>query len=62
MARGPVDGFGPDVEEKLKRRRKANGAISVEDLWKDVYLVLFPAERFTPSPCKNMSSPIPCSL
>lgn len=48
--RPPTEGFSLEVESRLRRRRKLSATVKVEDIWGDVYKILFPGEK-VPSPC-----------
>lgn len=47
----PPDGLTPEMERKLRSRKKAHRDQTDEDRWRDMYRLLFPNED-VPSPCK----------
>lgn len=47
----PPEGITPEIERKLKSRKKAYLGQTEEDRWRDMYTLLFPGED-VPSPCK----------
>jgi hypothetical protein len=47
----PAEGLTPDLEKKLKCRKKASPEQTEEQRWKEIYRLLFPDE-VVPNPCK----------
>lgn len=49
----PAEGFGNDVYERLKRRKRCSPDQSMEARWTEIYRLLFPNDELdeTPSPC-----------
>jgi hypothetical protein len=49
------DGLTPEMERKLRSRKKAHRDQTDDDRWKEMYRLLFPNE-VVPSPCKFNSN------
>jgi hypothetical protein len=50
----PPEGISPELKERLKSRKSASPNQSAEDMWKNMYRLLFPGEE-VPSPCKFLA-------
>ncbi|KAH6718161.1 hypothetical protein BKA61DRAFT_670574 [Leptodontidium sp. MPI-SDFR-AT-0119] len=54
----PPEGIGPEIEKKLKRRKKTYPGQSEEARWTEIYKLLFPQEEEFPSPCWYSPTPL----
>jgi hypothetical protein len=51
----PPEGITPEIEKRLRCRKKAHPDQTEEDRWKDIYRILFP-DTVVPSPCKSIEA------
>jgi hypothetical protein len=56
-----AEGITPDVERRMRSRRKTHRSQSEEYKWKELYSMLFPRDEI-PSPCKEQISRLPKNL
>lgn len=50
----PPDGITPEMETKLRSRKKCKANASSGDAWREMYQLLFPHKAEIPSPCKSV--------
>jgi hypothetical protein len=46
----PMEGITPEMEQKIKKRKKAFPGQTDEQIWGDIYRMIFPGE-VVPTPC-----------